>query len=225
MPLPYTPPSKRERSRWMTFAEVVRHIQASVECEEETAVSELRVVMGQGLVPARWAFDRSRESTLFEPPPIFSLDPVPADPFYWTLVLIFMDEDGAVVDQSYWGEATTTPQRRGLFLLRSRVLELWYPSSRNAAAHKLSEPKGLQHWYPSNPSHADQKLSKPKNPSIEQIREEARKLYPEGEFGPNEDQAERLIRKALGKAPRELVRVVLKDPKFRRRPRGNQARI
>ena len=113
----------------MTLAEAVRHIQVSVECEEASALGELRVVMGQGLLPARWAFDRSRESTLFEPPPIFSQDPVPTDPLYWAIVLIFMDGDGAVVDQSYWIEATTTPQRRGLFLLVSRVLELWYPSN------------------------------------------------------------------------------------------------
>jgi hypothetical protein len=98
--MPYTPPGKRERSRWMTLAEVVRHIQACVECEEQTAVGELRVAMGQGLVPARWAFDRSRECSLFEPPPIFSADPVPADQFYWAFALIFMDGDGAVVDQS-----------------------------------------------------------------------------------------------------------------------------
>ena len=223
--MPYTPPSKRERSRWMTLAEVVRHIQASVECEEETAVGELRGAMGQGLVPARWAFDCSRESTLFEPPPIFSLDPVPADPLYWECVLIFMDGDGAVVDQSYLLEATTMPQRRGLFVLRSRVLELWYPSKQSAAAHLPCEPNVIADRKPSNLSHANQKLVKPKPATIEQIRDEARKIYPVGKFGPNLPKAEQLIRRALGNASRERLRNVLKEPQFKRRPRGNQAKI
>jgi hypothetical protein len=138
-----------------------------------------------------------------------------------------MDEDGAVVDQSYLLEATTTPQRRGLFLLRSRVLELWYPSKQSAAAHLPSEPNGTADRNLSNLSNADQKLLKPKRATIEEIRDEARKIYPAGKFGPNIPKAEELIRRALGNAPRTRVRKVLEEPQFKklRRPRGNQAKI
>jgi hypothetical protein len=196
--LPYVPLSECERSRWTTLAAVIWHIQINLGCAVEVAVRELRVAMGQGSIPARWAFGLSGVSQ-FEQPPGFSVDSVPADPFYWGMVLIFTDEDGAVVDQPIWRDSTTAPRRRGLFLLRSRVVELWH------------SPK-----------------KEKKRTSVKQIRNEARKLYPEGKFGPNENQAEQLIRKALlGNAPRAFVRRVLEEPEFatRRRPRGKQAKI
>src|SRR6185437_75487 len=99
-------------------------------------------------------------STRFEQQPAFSVDTVPADPFYWGMALIFTGEDGAVVDQPIWGGSTTAPSRRGLFLLRSRVVELWHSPT----------------------------LEK-KQTSVGEIRKEARKLYPEGKFGPNKTQA------------------------------------
>jgi hypothetical protein len=181
----------------MTLAAVIWHIQINLGCAVEVAVRELRVAMGQGSIPARWAFGPSGVSR-FEQPPRFSVDSVPADPFYWGIVLIFTDEDGAVVDQPIWRDSTTAPWRRGLFLLRSRVVELWH------------SPK-----------------KEKKRTSVKQIRNEARKLYPAGKFGPNENQAEQRIREALGIAPRILVRRVLEEPEFatRRRPRGKQVKI
>ena len=204
--MPYSPLSKRERSRWMTLAEVVRHIQASTGTEWVAAVDELRAAMGQGLVTARWAFDPSREAVFIEPAPIFSVDPVPTGSFYWAYALIFLDGDGAVVDQSYLGETTATPQRRGLFLLRSRVLELWHPSKQ---------------------SHTEQKNLRPKPATSAQIRDEARKIYRAGKFGPNIRKAEELIRQALGNAPRKRVRDVLEDPEFasHRRARGKRDEV
>jgi hypothetical protein len=88
-----------------------------------------------------------------------------------------------------------------------------------------SEPNDIAH--PSNLNDADQKILKPKRVTVEQIRDEARKIYPTGNFGPNIRKAEELIRQALGKAPRQRVRKVLEEPQFKnqRRPPGNQAKI
>lgn len=154
--LPYVPLSEDERSRWMTLAAVIWHIKINLGGSEEVAVRNFRFAMGQGRIPARWAFGPSGVSTRFEQPPAFSVDSVPADPLYWSMVLIFTDGDGAVVDQRIWPDSTIAPARRGLFLLRPRVLELWHSP----------------------------KLEK-KRTSVGDIRIAARKLYPEGKFGPN----------------------------------------
>ena len=115
--MPYQGKEARERLRWMTPAEAVDHVVLTEHCERVVALSEIRLALGEGDIPGRWA--ASPLPAGFYPlglSPIFSSDNVRTDHEYWSQVLILLDPDCRAVDRA---------GPRQLLLLRSRVLELW----------------------------------------------------------------------------------------------------
>jgi hypothetical protein len=71
--MPYQGKEARERLRWMTLAEAVDHVVLTEHCERVVALSEIRLALGEGDIPGRWA--ASPLPAGFYPlglPPIFS---------------------------------------------------------------------------------------------------------------------------------------------------------
>ncbi len=177
-------------------------------------------------LPARWAADPLSPEiynvgddpsspdvgrdvyTLGDPWP-FSSDEVPTDPSYWFSVLIFFNDDDAwVVDQPGTCFSETQehplPRPRQLFLLRSRVLELWPPSNHERKDQNIQVEK------PARRSVGD-----------DEIRSTARDIYREIDR-PNKAVAERLVRQRLGGGKRDDIRRILDEKEFVRRDPGNQ---
>jgi hypothetical protein len=219
----YTSKAQRERAEWMTLVEVVNHIRTVERCEQTAALDQLRRALSDGEIPNRWAADlRPLPFFHFGDPPNFSDDQVPTGAGYWLHALIFLDGDGRVIDQPFHhgeveGEVLPSERQvrpRGLFLLRSRVLELW--PLQNPVAHCESE----------NDS-ADDARGPPKRRSYtdNEIREAAREVYgASGKNPPNIDKAEQLLREKLPGAQRKKIRPILSEDEFttlRRKP-GNQ---
>jgi hypothetical protein len=204
--MPYRPKSERELPLWMTLSEAARHIHLVDECNFIEALRQLRMGLGDGDIPARWAADPPPSlpgffQVGFEP--LFAPDPVPTDALYWNAVLIFLDGDGHVIDQSVYADEKSAPPRpRRLFLLRSKINALWPIQS---------EPHGATHQAKTNV----RKTAK-QHASKEQIREAARELYRSevGKKPPNSEQAERLIRDRVPGATRPKIRLVLREEEF-----------
>ena len=130
--MPYRSKNERERPLWMTLSEAVHHIEVADECACNEALSQSRIALGDGDIPARWGADPPPSLPgffQFGSPPLFASDPVPSDPAYWSSALILPAGDGVVIDQSVHAQGQSAPRRRQLFLLRSRVFELWPPSN------------------------------------------------------------------------------------------------
>ena len=53
--MPYQGKEARERLRWMTPAEAVDHVVLTEHCERVVALSEIRLALGEGDIPGRWA--------------------------------------------------------------------------------------------------------------------------------------------------------------------------
>jgi hypothetical protein len=211
--MPYRSKVDRERPLWMTLEEAFAHIQAHLaqeSCDPLGAETQVRMACGEGEIPLRWAADPPPQGFyFFGSPPLFAADEVPTDPRYWSQVLIFGDR---VVDQSFsfLTEADSAPERaprqRGLFLLRSRVLELW----------PLRDDKGK-----------DRSTDQPKKRAATdgQIVAAARELYEQmRDKPPNLTKAEKLLADRLPGTPRKIIRPILKQREFAnlRLPRGNQ---
>jgi hypothetical protein len=213
--MPYRSKAERERPLWMTLAEALSHIQAHLVqegFEQLSAETELRKACGEGEIPLRWAADPPPPGTYqIGQPSLFAADEVPTDPLFWDLVLFFGDR---VVDQSFMfrTEADAAPERaprqRGLFLWRSRVLELW-PMPENELEDRSTGQV------------------KKRAASDDQILAAARKLYETmREDPPNLAKAEKLISDRLPGTPRKMIRPILQEPEFAnlRRTRGTRRR-
>lgn len=199
----------------MTLSEAVHHIEVADECACNEALSQLRIALGDGDIPARWGADPPLSLPgffQFGSPPLFASDPVPSDPAYWSLVLILPAGDGVVIDQSVHAQGQSAPRRRQLFLLRSRVFELWPPSNHERKDRgSTTEPE------------------KPLRRSVDddQIRTAARDIYRERKGDPpNKPTAEQLIRQRLGGGKRDDIRRILDEEEFAnlRREAGNQSK-
>jgi hypothetical protein len=210
-------------------------------CKELGALRQLRMACGEGEIPLRWAADEisfqivgvgegeapirwtaEEERLPFEVPeellqtglpPLFSPDEVPTDPLFWDQALII---NGRVIDQRM-SEADAAPDRvprpRELFLLRSRILELW-PLQGDTRPNAEGAGTGS-----SRPEPRRQKREP------DEIRQAARDLYEESPNDPpNISKAEQEIRRRLPGADRDTIRDELKKEEFasRRRRRGNQ---
>lgn len=134
--MPYQGKEARERLRWMTLAEAVDHVVLTEHCERVVALSEIRLALGEGDIPGRWA--ASPLPAGFYPlglPPIFSSDNVRIDHEYWSQVLILLDPDCRAVDRA---------GPRQLLLLRSRVLELWAMDMEHSGDRSLKQDQKLR---------------------------------------------------------------------------------
>jgi hypothetical protein len=192
----------------MSLTEAVHHVQAVESCSQIDALTQLRMALGDGDISARWAAD-PLPSWIYQVgvPPLFSSDEVPIDAGYWDSVLIFLDGDGRVIDQSFYldeKEEKSPPRPRQLLLLRSRVLELWPPTEKTV--HGANQTK------------LDTSQTPTRRASKEQIRVPAREMYQtKNEMGkkpPNTEEAERLLREKVDGATRPKIRAVLSEPEF-----------
>ena len=203
--MPYISKWARERALWMTLVEAVTHIQDCDGCTQLEALGQLRQALGEADIPARWAayppINRP-PSYSRAMPHLLSSEQVPTDAFFWSGALIYLDGNGRVIDEFFLrgpdGEfvAGPTPRGRELFLLRSRVLELW-PQLQKLPRRSVND---------------------------DEILSAARELYLERKNDPpNKPVAERLIRQKLGGGKRDDIRRILEDefPNVRRKP-GNQ---
>jgi hypothetical protein len=220
--MPYRSKVDRERPLWMTLGEALAHIQAHLvqgSCDQLSAETELRMACGEGEIPLRWAADPPPQGLCFFESfglhSLFAADEVPTSPLYWRQVLIFGDR---VVDQSFSSltEADSPPERaprqRELFLLRSRVLELWPLRS---DAHEGASAKG-------HSGSADQ-IPRQQSPATEgEILNTVRELYRQaGNDPPNQTKAEQLVAALLPGTKRDFIRSILQRPEFhnvRRKP-------
>lgn len=216
--MPYQSRAKRERAAWMTLSEAVNHIQ-SVECTDQAgALNQLRMALGDGDIPTRWAADPPPLGgySIGDPSP-FSSEQVPTDAMYWHNVLIFLDGDGRVIDQPSYYDKTQEPplpRPRQLLLLRTRVFELWPLSN-----HRIKDSQ-------TDLGSTTQPETLPRRSfDDDEIRSAARDIYRERENDPpNETNAEQLVRQKLGGGKRDDIRRILKEQEFfglRRKP-GNQ---
>jgi hypothetical protein len=158
-------------------------------------------------------------------PPLFSDEEVPTDPLFWASALIFLIGSGRVIDQRFvfaFDETDAAPERaprpRELFLLRSRVLELWPLQS---DTHEGETPIG-------NSGSANQIPTPRQSPATdEEILAVARDLYRQaGNDPPNQTMAEQLVAALLPGTKRDFIRPILRRPEFeslRRKP-GRQPR-
>lgn len=169
-------------------------------------LSQIRWALHDGEIPLRWMQEPWPVGSSFHPYTMFDPQlPPPSGPF-WLYAEIFPSEDYAVnqVDQLLSVREYVSKRRlRRLFLLRSRVLELW--PSRTTRPGRAGEPRLTTEQYE------------------QLVREAARELYKRGQ--PNQMEAEQILQKQLG-IPRKLVRPVLQEDEFasHRRPRGNSSK-
>jgi hypothetical protein len=224
--MPYQPKAERERPLWLTLIEAVEHVQAHLEqhgCPELGALRQLRMACGEGEIPLRWAADQLPKGIFrIGLPPLFSDEEVPTDPMFWENALIFLIGSGRVIDQRfvYLDETDAAleraPRPRELFLLRSRVLELWPLRS---DTHEGETPTG-------NSGSVDQ-IPTPRPATDEEILAVARNLYQQaGNNPPNLTKAEQLVAALLPETKRDFIRPILQRPEFenlRRKP-GRQPR-
>jgi hypothetical protein len=228
--MPYKRKAERERLDWMTLAEAVEHINAQENTND--GLCQLRLALGEGEIPVRWAAEEPTPTryiasgpALFvgsSQPSLFSSDEVPSDPHYWDSVLIFLDGEGRVIDQSFDylyierdGISQSLPpprpiRPRQLYLLKSKILEFWPLQLHTVATEKNAAP-----------------ISKPRPASKEAIEKVLTGIYAEAaENPPNILTAEQRARKILGKASRKLIREVLSKPQFAnlRRSPGKQSK-
>lgn len=223
--MPYIRKRQRGRALWMTLVEAVNHINKQE--RTENGLDQIRIALGEGEIPARWAWQSLPEGPIkfegrnlhFVPmpdPPLFVEDTVPNNREFWDKAIMLLDGDGKVIDPAL---GYMTIQRdakvevlcqqpvpwRGLFLLKETIFDFW-----PLADH----------------SETDRKLQNVRAASEEEIRDAARELYSNSPAfaAPNIDKAERLIRAKLGKASRKLIRHVLSASEFAslRNPAGNQ---
>jgi hypothetical protein len=221
--MPYQPKAERERPLWMTLVEAVEHVQAHLAQHGymgRAALRELRMACGEGEIPLHWAADQPPEGIIrVGLPPLFSDDVVPTDPLFWENALIFLIGSGRVVDQRFIfiDEADTAleraPRPRELFLLRSRVLELWPLRSDTQEEDTPTGESGS----------ADQIPTRRQSPATdEEILAVARDLYRQaGNNPPNQTKAEQLVAALLLGTKRDFIRPILRRPEFgklRRKP-------
>jgi|GEM_PF-4028155 len=221
--MPYIRKSQRDRALWMTLVEAVNHINEQERTED--GLDQIRIALGEGEIPARWAWPSLAEGpnevdgwklhlVPMRDPPLFLEDTVPTDRRFWDKAIMLLDGDGKVVDPALGymaierdGKVEVLCQQpvpgRGLFLLKESIFDFWPVAT--------SEP--------------DRTPQTARAASEKEIRDAAREVYSSSAgSAPNMDQAERLIRAKLGKAPRKVIRHVLGDPEFAslRNPAGNQ---
>jgi hypothetical protein len=205
--MPYRSKNERERPLWMTLGEAIQHVQEVDGCNRLQALSQLRDALEEGDIPARWSADPepSLPPGFFRVgfPPLFAPGPIPTDPVYWRTVLVL--PNGLVIDQGTLDQQSAGRSRQ-LFLLRSKINELWpLQSKRRESAYQAVT---------SDRSTARQQASK------EQIRKTAREVYcyemESGKKPPNLAEAEHLIRERVEGATRPRIRSVLNDDEFKR---------
>ena len=118
---------------WMTLREAVSYVAGVHSSNEIEALDAIRAALGKGWITGRWGM-----GSFFDNDPCLSSEVVPANEFFWTYALIFLVENGVVIDQEFLPtKRDRSPQPRELFLLRSEVLALW-PSAREEPAHVAS---------------------------------------------------------------------------------------
>jgi hypothetical protein len=214
--MPYKSRAERERPLWMSLTEAVRYVEVAEGSEQTEALIQIRMALGDGDIPVHWAADPLPQ--LIYPvgfPPLFSSDQVPTDAMYWDQVLIFLDGDGRVIDQSVLGEEKSPPRPRQLLLLRSRVFELWPLQDR-----KSDDSDGTR----INASRLPIART-----SKKQIREAAKEVYQTqvGKKPPNSYEAEKMIREKVEGATRKKIRAVLDENEFKvlRLKRGDRFQL
>lgn len=134
----------------MTLTKVLKHISKSEDCDQNAALSELRMVLADklfGYSAMRWA-DRAVPPFGYSSVVTPDDTPVGAD---WHRVRFRLNGDGTVLDN--WTEYGLTkagnPRWRKLLLLRERVEKQWplkaqppSPEERPRADHKVVVPFG-----------------------------------------------------------------------------------
>jgi hypothetical protein len=226
--MPYRSKAERELPLWMTLVEAVAHIQAQEGCDQIEALRQLRVALGEGEIPARWAAaplpPLGPLAMYVGSPPLFSSDAVPTDALFWNHALIFLVGNGRVIDQSFLLDDDENraseggPRPRELFLLRTRVLEHWpLPSEAREDSNRVQSGSSDQ-----------PKKRRPKPASKSVIRKTIKELYQQaGNNPPNQTKAEPLIAGVLPGTPRTLIRPILREEEFKRlrRKPGKQPKL
>jgi hypothetical protein len=222
--MPYVSKWVRERALWMTLVEAVTQIQDCEGCTQLEAVGQLRQALGEADIPARWAayppINRP-PSYSFAMPHLLSSEQVPTDAFFWASAPIYLDGNGRVIDEYFLrgpdGESVVgpTPRGRELFLLRSRVLELWPLSNHR---RKESSPTG-------SGSTTQPELPVRRPASEADLLRAARELYQQPGKPPNLREAEEQLMSKFPSTSREqFIRPILRRQEFAdlRLKRGNQ---
>ena len=222
--MPYMSKWARERALWMTLVEAVTHIHDCDGCTQLEALGQLRQALGEADIPARWAayppINRP-PSYSRAMPHLLSSEQVPTDAFFWSGALIYLDANGRVIDEFFLrgpdGEfvAGPTPRGRELFLLRSRVLELWPLSN-----HLRKE------LFPTRSGSTTRPELPVRRPAPEaDILRAARELYQQPGKPPNMAEAEQQLgAKFPGTNRDRFIRPILRRKEFDdlRLKRGNQ---
>jgi hypothetical protein len=124
--VPYQTKAERERARWMTLTETLKHISESEDCDQTTALKELRKVLADGIFRqfVRWADPVSRPFGYSGGLAIPDDTPGWVD---WNKARFRLKGDGALLDNwTGYGRTKKGHSRwRTLVFLRQRVEELW----------------------------------------------------------------------------------------------------
>jgi hypothetical protein len=126
----YISDAKRERARWMTFAEAVAHVAKQVPCDSDHAEQQVRDALTDRKLIARWE-DQAKAASIWADGPTPILDLPPDDPRFWQQTPI---REHMVFDPH-------TQRERRLLLLRFNVQQIW-PDEPPAPPPEWSRQKG-----------------------------------------------------------------------------------
>jgi hypothetical protein len=142
--VPYQTKAERERARWMTLTETLKHISESEACDQTAAVKELRTVLTDGLFiksEIRWADPVARPFGDSGGLAIPDDTPAWVD---WNKASFRLKGDGAILDK--WSGYRLTkkhnPRWRKLLLLREKVEKQWPLSTQSLPPSETTTQSG-----------------------------------------------------------------------------------